>query len=222
MKKSTIWIVVALTGLYFACQIIADVSATKLVEMWGIVLPAGSMIFAVTFTLRDMIHKRLGRSWARICIVLAAVFNLLMAGYFLLVAALPSPVWFQAEAEAWNAIFTFVPAIVLGSIIAELVSELLDTEVYHSWKKYAEDRWHTPQWMRVLVSNAVSLPVDSFIFALFAFVLLPPLFGAEALPLAAAWAIVGGQIVFKAAVTLVSMPLIYLVPEKQVDTTSIA
>lgn len=221
MKKSTVWIIVVLVGLYIACQLIADVSATKLVEMWGIVLPAGSMIFAVTFTLRDMIHKRLGRDWARASIIMAAVFNLIMAGYFQLVTRMPAPAFYEM-ADAWNAIFSFVPAIVIGSIIAELVSELLDTEVYHLWRGRVEEKWHTPQWMRVLVSNAVSLPVDSFLFALFAFVLLPPLFGGEALPMAAAWAIVGGQIVWKAVITGVSMPLIYLVPEKQVDTTGLA
>jgi len=215
MSTKTIWIVVLLIGSYIACQIIADVSATKMIVIGGIVLPAGSLIFTVTFTLRDLIHKRLGKQWARTCIIAAAGFNLLMAGYFMLGAAIPAPVWFELG-DAWDAIFAIVPAITLGSIAAELVSELLDTEVYHLWRQHIEERWHTPQWMRVLVSNVISLPVDSFVFALLAFVILPPLFGAEALPLSIALGLVGGQIIWKAIITVVSMPAIYFVKDEKI------
>jgi uncharacterized PurR-regulated membrane protein YhhQ (DUF165 family) len=66
----------------------------------------------------------------------------------------------------------------------------------------------------VLVSNTVSLPIDSILFASLAFVLLPPLFGNQGLPLAALPPIIAGQILLKGLVTLVSMPLIYTVKEK--------
>jgi hypothetical protein len=55
-----------------------------------------------------------------------------------------------------------------------------------------------------------------YIFASLAFLILPSLFGGEALPLAAIPSIIGGQILFKAIVTVVSMPMIYLVKEQPV------
>ena len=59
----------------------------------------------------------------------------------------------------------------LASIAAEVVSELLDTEMYELWVKRVAVRypWARRQWMRVLSSNAASLPVDSLIFAWGAF-----------------------------------------------------
>ncbi len=217
MEKRLVWTIVILIGGYIFAQAVADVAATKLIQVGRFAVPAGTMIFAVTFTLRDMIHKRLGKEWAQAVIWMGAVFNLAMAFYLWAMAALPAPDFYPFT-ESWSAIFSFVPAIVVASIMAELVAELIDTEVYHWWRHtYA----HRPQWTRVLASNAVSLPVDSLLFAMLAFVLLPPLFGAQALPLAALPPIIAGQIVLKGIVTLASLPMIYAVKEKPVQLVAL-
>jgi uncharacterized integral membrane protein (TIGR00697 family) len=206
MKVKT---VVFLVGLYICCQMIADVGATKLVQIGDYVIPGGTFVFTLTFTLRDLIHKRLGREWARWSIVVAAVCNVVMAFYLSSVSRLSSPVFYELN-DAWQAIFSIVPAITIASIVAEFISELLDTEVYQLWKSRFSSY---PQWTRVIASNAVSLPVDSLVFGLLAFVVLPPVFGAESLPVVAALSIVSGQILFKALVTVISLPAIYLVDE---------
>lgn len=217
MDKRTIWVITVLVGGYIFAQAIADIAATKLVQIGPFAVPAGTIIFTVTFTFRDMIHKRLGMEWARACIWMAAIFNLAMAFYLRAMAALPAPDYYPFT-EAWSSIFSFVPAIVLASIAAELVSELIDTEVYQWWRNTRRD---APQWTRVLVSNAVSLPIDSILFASLAFLLLPPLFGINALPLAALPPIIAGQILLKAIITFVSMPLIYLVKEKPLQLVAV-
>lgn len=214
MNRKTVFTVTLLIGLYIGCQAVADVAATKIVQIWSIVLPAGSLIYAVTFTVRDVIHKRLGKDWARAAIVVSGGFNVIQAAYLAWMATFPTPPYYQ-NAEAWNSIFAVVPAITIGSILAEVISELTDTEVYHFVMKKLPI---VPQWGRVLASNAVSLPLDSFIFGTLAFVLLPPLFGQEGLPFVVAMGIVGGQIVWKAIVTVVSLPTIYFVREGKIDT----
>jgi uncharacterized integral membrane protein (TIGR00697 family) len=137
VDRRAIWIVASLVGGYIFCQLLADVAATKLVRIGDVVLPAGTFIFAVTFALRDMIHKRLGKEWARTSIWLAGILNVFMALYLWAVAMLPAP-YYYALAEAWSQIFTLVPAIVFASITAELVSELINTEVYHWWWRTRE------------------------------------------------------------------------------------
>ena len=216
MEKRNIWTVVALVGGYILCQAIADIGATKLVSVAGIVVPAGTFIFAVTFTLRDLVHKRLGKEWAQAAIICAGAFNVLQALYLAIMAKLPSPSYYQLS-EPWGEIFAIIPAITIGSIAAEVVSELVDTEVYHWWmRRFGQ----LPQWTRVVVSNLVSLPLDSLIFGTLAFVILPPIFGGEALPLSTAMGVAGGQIIWKALVTVVSMPGIYLVKENPIPFTS--
>lgn len=210
MTKKQIWTIVLLVGGYTICQAIADVGATKFVQLGGVTIPAGTFIFAITFTLRDLLHKRLGRSWARAAIVCSGLFNVVQATYLAAMGALPYPPFF-ALGEAWSSVFALVPAITAGSILAEVISELVDTEVYHLWWTKLPN---APQWTRVLVSNVVSLPLDSFIFGTLAFVVLPPLFGGHAEPFGVAMSLVSGQILWKAAVTVLSMPAIYLVKEQ--------
>lgn len=211
MNKRTIWLIVLLVGSYLVCQAIADVGATKFVLLGGVTIPAGSLIFAATFTLRDLVHKRLGREWAKAAIVVAGGMNIVQALYLAAMATLPYPSFFQLG-DAWASVFALVPSITIASITAEVVSELLDTEVYHLWWK---NKPNAPQWTRVLISNVVSLPTDSFIFGTLAFVVLPPILGGHAMPFIAAMDAVKGQIVWKAVVTLVSMPLIYTIREKK-------
>lgn len=205
--------VIIIISLYVACQMIADIAATKIVQIGTLIMPAGTFVFALTFTLRDIIHKQLGKQWARSAIIAALVANVLMSGYLALATLLPSPDFFVLS-DAWNAIFLLVPAITIASIVAEFVSEMLDTEVYHAVKTRLPK---APQWSRVLLSNGIALPIDSLIFALLAFVVLPPLFGAESLPIGVALSIVWGQTIFKLLVTIISMPLIYTTKEHKAE-----
>lgn len=216
LRKGTIWTIVLLVGAYLVAQAVADVAATKFVTMWRISLPAGSILFALTFTIRDLIHKRLGKEWARAAIVIAALFNILQALYLSWMAAMDAPP-FYAYTEAWSAIFAIVPSITVASIIAEVCSELVDTEIYHFWYEHVVDKSKWPQWTAVLASNLVSLPLDSLIFGVLAFTVLPTVFGGETLPVLNSLALVAGQIVWKALVTLVSMPAIYAVPKRKLS-----
>lgn len=209
MDKKIVYTISALIAAYVACQLIADIGATRLLSIGGVVVPGGTFVFAITFTLRDMLHKRLGKQWAKSAIWLAAGANLAMAIYLYAISKLPVPPFVQTG-ETWTGIFALVPAITLASIVAELVSQLLDTEVYHLWRSLLPK---APQWTRVFVSNAISLPVDSFVFATLAFAVLPLIFGGQSISLVQALSATGGLIIWKIVATLVSLPLIYLVKE---------
>jgi uncharacterized integral membrane protein (TIGR00697 family) len=102
--------------------------------------------------------------------------------------------------------------IVVASIVAEVVSELLDTEVYHWFVRRVTTRF---QWARVAVSNAVSIPVDNAIFAVGAFGALPFLADdAFTLPWDAVWDIFVVNLTVKALVSAASLPLIYMSPDR--------
>ena len=179
----------------------ADVLSLKIAWVAGFSVDAGTFIYPFTFTLRDMVHKLLGRSAARAVIVAAGVINLLMAGLFSFAAWLPADPSWPLQSE-FAAVLTPVWRIVVASIAAELFSELTDTEVYHLWVTRVTRRY---QWARVLVSNALSVPLDSLIFSWGAF-------GGRYVS-ATVWSIFLSNIIVKGAVTLVSLPWIYLVPD---------
>jgi uncharacterized integral membrane protein (TIGR00697 family) len=188
---------------YIAAQMLSDVLSLKIASVAGLSVDVGTVIYPFTFTLRDLVHKSLGRAAARTVIVSAAVINLAMAGLFALAVWLPpDPTWpLQQE---FAAVLMPVWRIVAASILAEIASEFADTEIYHLWITRVTRRF---QWARVLISNTISVPLDSLIFCWGAF--------GGLLPGPTVWSIFWANILVKGAVTLFSLPGIYLVPEAQ-------
>lgn len=186
---------------YIGAQMMSDIGSLKIAQVGGFSIDGGTFIYPFTFTLRDIVHKLLGRNAARTLVVAAAAINLLMALFFAFLARLPAdPAW--PLQEAFAAVLNPVWRIVLASIVAEVVSELLDTEIYHLWVNRITRRY---QWARVLVSNSLSVPVDSLIFVWIAF--------GGVLPTAVVWSIFWANLLIKGATTLISLPGIYLVRE---------
>jgi uncharacterized PurR-regulated membrane protein YhhQ (DUF165 family) len=67
---------------YIAAQMMSDVASLRIVLFLGLSMDAGTFVYPITFTLRDLVHKAVGAHGARVLIVTAAVINLVMAGLF--------------------------------------------------------------------------------------------------------------------------------------------
>lgn len=199
MKRAVIVI-----AAYVAAQLLSDIASLKIVLFMGLSMDAGTFIYPLTFTLRDLVHKTLGAAATRILIFTAAFINILMAGLFWFVAKLPVDPTAGPQPD-FGSVLAPVWRIVIASIIAEVISELLDTEIYQLWTKKYKERY---QWGRVLSSNAISVPIDSVLFSFIAF------YGV--LPIEVVWGILFANIVIKGGTTLITWPLIYLIPEKRI------
>jgi uncharacterized integral membrane protein (TIGR00697 family) len=190
-------------SVYTAAQMLSDIGSLKIARVAGFSVDAGTFIYPLTFTIRDLVHKLLGKAAARTVIILAAVINLLMVVFFQFAAWLPQdPSW--GLGKEFATILGPVWRIVIASIVAEVISELIDTEAYHLWVSRITRKY---QWARVLFSNAISIPIDSLIFCWGAF--------GFTLPGPVVWSIFFANVIIKGFVTVVSLPAIYLVKEKQ-------
>ena len=193
---------IVVVSIYIVAQLLSDIASLKITLIAGFSMDAGTFIYPLTFTFRDLIHKRLGMTVARTVIIMAAGVNLFMAVFFHFIAWLPQdPAW--GLGSEFSAILGPVWRIVIASIVAEVFSELLDTEIYHLWQSRITKKY---QWMRVLSSNAVSIPVDSLIFCWGAFGFI--------LPHKVVWSIFSANVLVKGMVTILSLPSIYLVKEQ--------
>jgi uncharacterized integral membrane protein (TIGR00697 family) len=202
-------VVLAILGAaYVAAQMMADIASLKIITVFGRAVDAGTLVYPFTFTLRDMVHKLAGKQVARALILAAAAINIVMAGLFWMVSQWngdPS----AGEQLAFGDVLAPVWRIVLASIIAEVISEFIDTEAYQRWVDRFGSRL---QWGRVLSSNAIALPIDSALFVMIAF--------AGDLPGSALWEIFWLNVIFKGVVTVISLPWIYLVKPAPLDPTS--
>jgi len=194
------------SAAYIAFQMMADIASLRIVMFAGFSIDAGTFVYPFTFTLRDLVHKTAGIKAARSLIIAAAVLNLVMAGLFWLTSILP-PDMAVGPQDEFGRVLSPVWRIVFASIVAEVVAELIDTEGYRIWVEKVTRRY---QWARVLVSNAVSIPVDSLIFVWIAF--------GGVMPVAVVWSIFTANVIIKGLTTLISLPGIYLVREKPVSS----
>ena len=189
---------VLVVAAYIAAQMLSDIASLKIGVVLSLAVDMGTFIYPITFTLRDLVHKILGKRNAQVLVVSAGVINLGMAGYLMWAASVPDdPAW--GLGAEFSAILAPVWRIVLASIAAEVLSELADTEIYHWFVRRVTQHY---QWLRVLISNGISVPVDNLVFTIGAFGWL--------LPWDVVWEIFIFNLVVKYAITLLSLPLIYL------------
>lgn len=200
MSSRAAIVLTLLAAAYIAAQLLADITSLRLVDLFGKAIDGGTFVYPITFTLRDLVHKAAGKKVARALIAAAAAVNLFMAALFWFVSELPLVGESGPQSELFADVLGPVWRIVVASIVAEVIAELIDTEVYSAWvRRFGQ----TNQWGRVLASNAVALPIDSVIFALIAF--------SGVVPAAIVWEIIYLNIIFKGVVTVLSIPLIYTI-----------
>lgn len=200
------WLLVA-TAAYVACSILANVMSVRILRVgpdWAsFSVDAGTLTYPLTFTLRDLVHKVGGRHVARVVIVATAGLNAVAALALWATAVLPGDSEVVGAAQEWfGPVLTPVLRITVASIVAQVIAELIDTEVYHRW---VGRFGHRLQWGRVVSSNLVSVPIDSVIFVVIAF--------GGVVPFAVALSIVWANVLIKLTTSLISVPLIYAVPE---------
>lgn len=203
---------IMLVAAYIAAQMLSDIASLKIGIVAGFAVDMGTFIYPITFTLRDVVHKILGKKNTQVLILSAGAINLFMAGYLMWAASVPGDADWGLTDE-FSAILGPLWRIVFASILAEVVSELVDTEVYHWFVTKITKKY---QWARVLTSNSISVPIDNVIFAVGAFGALP---GLEnhflTLPWDVVWQIFTFNLIVKYLVTLVSLPMIYLAPDRK-------
>lgn len=192
---------IVLVSMYVTMQLLADISVLKIVQIGTFTAAAGIFTYPITFTLRDMVHKALGKKATKTLILSAAGANLFMAVLFWFISTLP---YANPDAPDWNSVLGPVWRIVLASIVAEVIAQFADTELYSFWVNKVTRRF---QWSRILFSNFFTLPLDAVIFVWLAF--------GGTMPASVVWAIVGSNLMVKWITTIIGMPLIYLVKEKE-------
>lgn len=190
---------------YVAAQMVADIASLRDLALFGFGTTAFSIAYPLTFTLRDMAHKLAGPHIARTLIIAAAVIYLIAQAFFAIISGLP-PEMTPEESVVIGQLLSPEWRILLAAVVASVLSQLVDTEVYTRWvNRFGAAH----QWGRVLVSNLIGIPLDRILFLAIAF--LGAWSGDE---LAAAFV---GTTIVRLVFGLISIPGIYLVEEHSED-----
>jgi uncharacterized PurR-regulated membrane protein YhhQ (DUF165 family) len=76
-------------AIYVSAQLLSNIASLQIVSFAGLSFDAGTFIYPITFTLRDLAHKVLGLKGVRVLIITAVVINLFMAVFFWFVSIVP-------------------------------------------------------------------------------------------------------------------------------------
>jgi hypothetical protein len=158
-KKDTIYVVLA--GIFITNAIVAELIGGKLIYVGSAVMSIGILPWPVVFITTDLINEYFGEKGVKKLSMITAA---LIAYYFvLLYVALKIPA-VQGENlitdNQFTAVFGQSMWIIVGSITAFLVSQLIDVTIFHFVKNRTGNKMI---WLRSTGSTVISQLFDSFI-----------------------------------------------------------
>ena len=201
-----------LLGMLFnVCLIAANLLETKVIEVCGLTLTCGLLVFPVSYIINDCIAEVWGFAKARIIIWSGFAMNFFVVAMGLVAVQLPAAPFWEGE-EHFNFVFGMTPRIVVASLLAFLVGSFLNAYVMSRMKLKSRGRHFA---FRAIASTLVGETADSLIF-------FPIAFGgvlgwAELIPLMVA------QVVLKSMYEVVVLPLTAYVVNvvKRVEQTDV-
>ncbi len=163
-----------IAGLFVTALIISNIIAVKIISIKGIFLPAGVILFPITYIIGDVLTEVYGYARARQVIWIGFFCNLMAVLAILAAGMIPAAPFWRAgyldspvEAQrAFDAILGFTPRLLLASFIAYLIGEFLNSFVLAKLKIKTKGRY---LWMRTISSTIVGQAADSAIFTTIAF-----------------------------------------------------
>lgn len=151
---------------FITSLIIANIIAVKLIDIGGWILPAGTIIFPISYILGDVLTEVYGYRRARQVIWLGFACNLLAVGAIWLAQMAP-PAGFWDGQAAYERILGYTPRLLFASFLAYLVGEFSNAFILAKLKILTQGRW---LWTRTIASTVVGQGLDSLVFMTVAFV----------------------------------------------------
>jgi len=197
-KKYSHWFLIVV-AVFVTCLITANIIAVKLVDLFGLILPAAIFIFPLSYITGDVLTEVYGYRQARKVIWLGFLCNVLVVVAIWIAQILPAASFWDGQ-KAYERILGYTPRILLASFLAYLVGEFANSFVLAKMKIATQGRW---LWMRTIGSTLVGQGLDSLVFISLAF--------AGTLPVHALTLTIMTQWLAKSAYEAAATPFTYLI-----------
>jgi uncharacterized integral membrane protein (TIGR00697 family) len=159
------------TSIFITCLITSNIIAVKLVNIFGLILPAAILIFPISYIFGDVLTEVYGYRQARQVIWLGFFCNLIAVVAIWLGQILPAASFWDGQA-AYERILGYTPRLLGASFLAYLVGEFANSFVLAKMKIATNGRW---LWARTIGSTLVGQGLDSLVFMTLAFIGTIPL-----------------------------------------------
>ena len=138
-------------------------------------LTCGVLLWPLEFIMTDIINEYYGpKAVRRISIIAVCLISYAFLMYYMAIGIPPADFWIGSGKNngidnmqvAFSGVFGQGMRIIVGSIVAFLVSQIVDVTVFHKIKKRTGEKY---VWLRATGSTLVSQLVDSYIVLFIAF-----------------------------------------------------
>lgn len=138
-------------------------------------LTCGVLLWPLEFVMTDIINEFYGpKAVRRISIIAVGLISYAFLMYYMAIGIPPADFWITSGTKegipdmqkAFSGVFGQGMRIIIGSIVAFLVSQLVDVWVFHKIKQRTGEKYI---WLRATGSTVVSQLVDSYIVLFIAF-----------------------------------------------------
>ena len=185
-----------LLGILFnVCLITANLLETKVIQVFGITVTAGLLVFPISYIINDCIAEVWGFKKARLIIWSGFAMNFFVVAVAQIAVALPAAPFWEGE-EGFNFVFGMAPRIVVASLAAFLVGSFLNAYVMSKMKIASGGKNFSA---RAIWSTIVGETADSLIF-------FPLAFGGV-IPVKELLLMIGIQVVLKSMYEVVILPV---------------
>lgn len=152
--------------------IVANIQVTKNISLFSLEATLGNIVYSTGFLATDFLSEFYGPKESRKAIGVG-FFALISMTLMMQVALLFVPSSSDLVQEGMESIFSLMPRIAFGSLLAYLASNLFDVWAYEFIKQKKPGR--STLYLRNCLSTFTSQAVDSFIFTFIAFFNVYPL-----------------------------------------------
>jgi uncharacterized integral membrane protein (TIGR00697 family) len=165
-RKDLVFLILA--GFFVTNTIVAELIGGKLVQFFGLFTQSlGIILWPVVFVLTDLINEHYGKQGVRKLTYITV--GLIIYTFLLLSAGikLPAVSFSPVDDETFNRVFGQSQWIIIGSVVAFLLAQLMDVYVFWMFRKRTGEKMI---WLRATGSTAVSQLIDTFVVQFIAFV----------------------------------------------------
>lgn len=146
--------------------VITNIEVIKCVDMFGMAVTLGNVIYGTTFLVTDILNEMYGVKAARKGVYLgffaAIVFTVIMQINLMFI-----PNASDFASGSFETIFSLLPRITIASMVAYLTANLVDAQLYNLIRKMLpDDKW---LWVRNNGSTMIAQMLDTIIFGVIAF-----------------------------------------------------
>jgi len=158
-KKDTVYVVLA--GIFITNAVVAELIGGKLIHVGSAVMSIGILPWPIVFVTTDLINEYFGEKGVRKLSLITA--SLIAYTFIILFLAMQIPAVKGANLVTdaqFKGVFGQSMWIIVGSITAFMVSQLIDVTIFHFVKNRTGNKMI---WLRSTGSTVISQLFDSFI-----------------------------------------------------------